>query len=458
MVNPIRHVMDGLTSFVSRMGTERDKSATTFYAPTLLTDQQALAAYDTSALAKNIVDLPAIDSCREWRDWQAEASQIGLIEAEEKRLNVRQKVLSARKWARLFGGSAIFIGTGDADLAAPLEIDRIGKGGLQYLTVVDKSALSPTDIDNEPASEWYGKPKSYNLSGNNGKSAEIHPSRLVIFTGNERPNSYIANNDGWGASVLVSTIDSIKQADGTAANIAALVFEAKIDVIGVPDLFNRLADPRFEQQMLNRFSVAAVGKGIHGTLIMDTDETYEQKTASFATLPDILMSFMQVVSGASRIPATMLLGQAPQGMNSTGESDARNYAARIASEQALYMTPAMHRMDECLIRSALGSRPAEVFYTWAPVIEMSEAEKANIFKLKADAARALAGTGTSPSLMPIEALSDALVNTFIEDGSLPGLEAAIEEYGKLSEQEDDPEDVEAAVVVAKPEKVVKPEE
>src|SRR5690606_23905063 len=77
-----------------------------------------------------------------------------------------------------------------------------------------------------------------------------------------------------------------------------------------------------------------------------------------------------------------------------------------------------------------------------------EKEQADIFKTKADGARALAGTGTSPPLMPIEALSDALVNTFIEDGSLPGLEAAIEEYGKLSEQEEDKGDVEASLAPA----------
>jgi len=30
---------------------------------------------------------------------------------------------------------------------------------------------------------------------------------------------------------------------------------------------------------------------------------------------------------------------------------------------------------------------------------------------------------------------DALVNALVADGSLPGLDAAIEEYGKLSQQE-----------------------
>jgi hypothetical protein len=67
---------------------------------------------------------------------------------------------------------------------------------------------------------------------------------------------------------------------------------------------------------------------------------------------------------------------------------------------------------------------------------MSEKEKADIFKTKADAARFLAGDGISTApLIPIEALSDSLINSFIEAGDLPGLEAAMLEFGGVSEQE-----------------------
>lgn len=72
-------------------------------------------------------------------------------------------------------------------------------------------------------------------------------------------------------------------------------------------------------------------------------------------------------------------------------------------------------------------------------------KKADVFKTKADAARANAGSSGQQALMPIDALSDALVNTFIEDGSLPGLQAAIDEYGKLAEQDPNEAAEEAAM-------------
>lgn len=86
------------------------------------------------------------------------------------------------------------------------------------------------------------------------------------------------------------------------------------------------------------------------------------------------------------------------------------------------------------IRSATGTRNEAIYYEWAPLEQMSEKERADIFKTKSDAARALIGSSSGQEIITREALSDALVNTFTEDGSLPGLDGFIDEYGKLSEQ------------------------
>jgi phage-related protein (TIGR01555 family) len=448
MGNVLTFARDSLTNLVSRLGTSRDKAAASYYGFQPLTDEQILVAYKTAWLPRKIVDIPAFDSVRAWRDWQADDGQIELIEAEEKRLNVKGKVHQAKVRARLWGGSAIMLGTGDSDLSQPLEIERVGKGGLKYLTVLSRRHLAAGEKETDAASEFYDQPKFYTLSTANAQQLTIHPSRLVIFHGNTEPDDDLATQQGWGDSVLQTTMDAIKQADGTAANIASLVFEAKIDIIRIPDFMASMADEGYKQKIIDRYTLAMQGKGINGTLMLDKDEEYESKTTSFATLPDVLDRFLQIVSGAADIPATRLLSQAPAGMNATGESDLRNYYDRLSAMQELEMEPAMARMDECIIRSALGSRDAAIYFDWSPLWGLSDKEKAEIFKMKADGARSLAGTGTSPELMPIDALSDALVNTFIEDNSLPGLEAAIDEYGKLSEQEEDPAEVEASLTPA----------
>ncbi|WFU07655.1 DUF1073 domain-containing protein [Rhizobium sp. CB3090] len=424
-------VRDGLMSLASRMGTERDKAASVFYAQPILTDEQIIAAYRGSWLPRKIVDIPALDSCRKWRNWQAGSDQIGAIEAEERRLNLRGKVLEAAKKGRLFGGAALFIGTGDADPSRPLDAERVGKGGLKHLTVLTRRQLAAGEIERDPTSEWYGRPKFYTLTGVNGAQVAIHPSRLVIFNGAMAPDEDFGGalgQAGWGESVLTAAFDAIKNADSTAANIASLIFEAKIDIIKVPQFSANIGNQAYEDAVLRRYTLANTIKGVNGTLILDSEEEYDSKSAPLAGLTDILMAFMQIVSGAADIPVTRLLGQSPAGLNATGDGDMKNYHDRIQAIQELDFTPAMSRLDECLIRSATGARDPEIYATWAPLEQMSEKEKADIFKTKADAARALVGSSSGQEIIPRQALSEALVNTFVEDGALPGLEAAIEAF------------------------------
>jgi phage-related protein (TIGR01555 family) len=459
MGNVFAFARDSLTSLVSRMGTERDKASTVFYTNPVMTTEQLIASYRGSWLPRKIVDIPALDSCRKWRDWQADADVIELIEAEEKRLNVKGKVLEASKKARLFGGAALYIGTADSDTSKPLEVERIGKGGLKYLTVLTCLNLTAGEIDRDPASEWYGRARYYSLSTNDGRQLTIHPSRLVLFEGAMTPDVDLnwSVNQGWGESVLTATLDAIKNADSTAGNIASLVFEAKVDIIRIPNFMASLADAGYKNKIIERYTLANMSKGINGTLMLDKEEEYETKSASLAGLTDILMAFMQIVSGAADIPVTRLLGQSPAGMNSTGTSDMKNYHDRVQSIQELELTPAMSRLDECIIRTSTGSRDPEIYYEWAPLEQMSEKERADIFKIKADAARVIVGSSAGQEIITREAVSDALINTLTEDGSLPGLEGFVDEYGKLSEQEPSLEEQTAALALQQAAQARKPQ-
>ena len=443
---------DGLANVVSGLSTERDKAAHSYYAEPTLDAMQLVNAYRGSWMARKIVDIPAMDSCRNWRAWQATQDQIELIEAEEKRLNVRGKVLEARKKARLFGGAAIYADFGD-DASQPLDLNRIRKGAIRFLTVFTPRQLIPGEIDTDPMSEFFEMPKEFTIAGGAQGQARIHPSRLTVFYGNELPDRDItASAFGWGDSVLVSVIDAVKQAESAAANVNSLIYEANVDVVSIEGLAEILRSNGGEDKVRELLKVNLDAKSNLRALVLDAKNKYDRKAVSFGTLPDLLDRFDQHAAGAADIPMTRFMGMSPGGMNSTGESDLRNYYDRVSAGQTLEMTPAMMRFDEALIRSATGARDAAIYYDWNPLWQLSEKDKADIFKTKSDAARTIAGNGgTSEPLMPIEALSDALVNELIEDGSLAGLEGAIEDHGRLSEQDDDGEDAAAALGVVQQE-------
>lgn len=440
-------INDGLQNVVANLGTSRDKAAFSTYAAPALSPYALQNAYRGAWLPRKIVDIPALDSCRKWRDWQAEKDQITLIEKEEKRLGIKGKAMQARIAARLYGGAALMIGDGSEDPTLPLNPEAIARSGLKYVTLLHRRHLSAVDLDRDPASAYFGAPSMWNLSTGAALQPRVHPSRLVIFHGAQVPDPEMsATETGWGDSVLQAIMDAVTNVDATAANIASLVFEAKVDTVGIPELMSKLGDAGYEDVLLKRWRLAMTGKGINGALMHDSEEIIGQKTASFASLPDVLDRFMLMAAGAADIPMTRLLGQSPGGMNSTGESDTRNYYDRISAAQELEMTPAMAVLDECLVRSALGARPDEVHYRWASLWQVSDTERATIGKTHAETISALHGTG----LFPDEPLSKSAVNLMTESGAMPGLEGAMDEYFAENPAEDltDPE-AEVALIPAK---------
>jgi phage-related protein (TIGR01555 family) len=417
---------DSLRSLITGLGDPLiDKSASVVYGHHVLSDLQLMNAYRNTWLAKKIVNIPALDALRKWREWQADQGQITLIEGEEKRLGLQQKVLQAKTLARLWGGAVIYIGDG-GDAREPWDYEQTKKGGLKYLTVMSRREMIAGELELDPTLETYGWPKTYQVA-NSVEFLDIHPSRIVVQIGDAHPDPWNTNtNVGWGDSVLQSVWTSITNADSTAANIASLVFEANVDVFKIQDLMEHLSSAVYRGKLIDRFTLANIGKSVSKALIVDSDEEYERKQIAFTGLPDVLQQFLILVSGAADIPLTRLLGQSPSGLNSTGEHDMKNYYDRVASMQTLEIGPALHKLDEALIRSALGDRPAEIFYKWAPLEQMSEKELAEIGKMNAETANILAGTG----LFMQEELREVVGNQLVEDGFYPGLGDLLKKNGE----------------------------
>jgi len=433
-VSKVVWLADSFKNFLANLGTGRDKASSGHYGDIVVDDLQLNNAYRGSWLPRKIVDIPALDATRKWRNWQANKDEITKIDAEEKRLDLKAKVKEAVTMARLFGGAGIYISIkGDRDPSLPLNIGSVGLGGVDFLTVLPRRVLTAGELETDPATQGYGKPKFYTISSKTG-ATQIHPSRIAAFIGNPHPDPELASglNFGWGDSVLTSSFEPVRNCDATMSNIASLVYEAKVDVLGIPGLADIMADPKQRELLVERAQLSAMLKGNNGMMVRDADETYDQKSYAFAGLEPIANLFMQVASGAADVPMTRLFGQSPAGMSATGESDLRNYYDRVNSGQELDITPALANIDECLIRSALGSRPAEIFYTWASLWQTTGKERAEIGKIAADTIKTLKDS----ALFPDEVLSKAGENMLIELGVMPGLEAAREEYEALEENDD----------------------
>lgn len=402
--------LDTFKNFVANLGTDRDKASFGVYDGLIIGEAQLLNSYRSAWLPRKIVDIPAADATRQWRSWQADAAQINAIEAEESRLGLKEKVKQAVTQARLFGGAGIYIGIQNDDPTLPLRSESAKR--IDFLTVMTKRVLTAGEIENDPFEPGYGKPKYYMANGR-----RVHPSRIAVFIGDPYPDEQ-DSTDGWGDSVLNGTFQAIKNSDSTMANIASLIYEAKVDVLGIPNLSEWMSTEENRSKLADRTRLAALLKGNNGMLIRDTEETYDSKSFAFANLDNIGNLFLQVVSGAADIPATRLIGRTPGGLNATGEADTRNYYDKIKGIQEDIGT-SISILDECLIRSALnGQRPPEIYYGWNALWQASEKERADNGKMVADTIKVISDTG----LIPEDELSEAAINMLTEWNIMPGLE------------------------------------
>lgn len=390
-------------------------------------DAELSSMYRSDWMARKIVDIPVNDCLRPWREWQADAAVIEAIEAQEKRFGVRAKLALALKWARLHGGSAILIFDGSDKPSTPL--NRVRQGGLRRLVVLNRREITPQALVTDPYSEVFRSAEFYTVNSGTG-IRDVHHSRVIPIIGAERPDADL-NPDGWGDSVLHVVYDAIHHAALTSAGIAELVHEAKIDIIKVKGLAAQASTPEGARKIAERFSLANMLKSINNTLLLDDSETWERRQTSFAGLPDVLKGFLQIVAGASDIPATRLLGQAPGGLNASGESDTRNYYDALDGYRTDVIGPALERIDSLLWQD-IGGMPKDAFFEWGPLWQMSEKDRADVADKKASTTQKYINMGVWSE----EIAREVITNQLVEDGTYPGLEAAIE---SLRSTLDDPD-------------------
>lgn len=374
---------DSITNVLAQIGGRGDKSAHSRYSGEQLDNEELLNAYRFAWLPRKVVDLPADDATREWRKWNDTAEINERIEAVERRLNLRDTVNKAVKNARLFGTSAILIHTNHGNLKNELRENEV----VTRLELVEMPSNQAV-LSRAPFSVSPGSGQIIKIN-----NTPIHKSRLCIFKG-----AYVPYSDG-GDSVLNSVYRALMDADSTSANINSLVFEAKIDVFKIPNLMDMIGDTDYQSRVMQRLSIANHGKSVVNALLMDAEEEYEQKSISFGGLNEVLLTALQIASGASGIPATKLLGQSVSGLNSTGDNEVRDYYDTISVTQNNEITPALSRLDELIKREA-GSKAD---YEWRSLWQETNSEKAEIVSKLSSAVSSLAAT----MLFPDDVLTDA---------------------------------------------------
>jgi phage-related protein (TIGR01555 family) len=348
--------------------------------------------YRGSWLVMRIVDLVAEDMTRAGVEYNSILPPDELDELEKyiNDLALWQQICLGIKWSRLYGGAGCYIDINGQRPDTPLRIETIGKGQFRGLIPLDRWVVWPhlEELVQEPGPD-FGKPKYYSIvaDGLALPRMKFHYSRFVRFEGISLPYWQAMQENQWGMSVIEPIYDRLVAFDSATTGAAQLIYKAHLRTYSVEGLRELIASGgKIYDAFLQSVGIMRAFQSNEGITLLDATDKFETHQYAFTGLSDMLIQFAQQLSGGAAIPVTRLYGQAPAGLNATGDSDTRNYFDMINSRQNAVLRAPWGRIIECAYRSLTGkSLPPGFTYKFRSLWQMTDLEKAQIGSQKTNA-------------------------------------------------------------------------
>jgi phage-related protein (TIGR01555 family) len=379
---------DGLVNALTGMGTRRDKSQYTNSTPIVFLTQEELENLYSEWIPKRIVDIVAEQSTRKgfkvlFGGEGAAAEEVTGIEQVVEDLYILENLGLASKNARLFGGAVILLYIDDGR-SADQPVDYRNIRSVEGMEVLDRWQIAP--VISEDSLYDYSKATHYQIiSGDLIRQPQltyIHKDRILRFDGEWLPYRIRQRNYGWGMSTLQSAYDSFRFYSTGISSAATLLTEFDIFVHKLRGLSSMLAAGK-EKDVRDRLVLNDMSKSIYRGYAIDAEkEELEFISRNFGGVGEILEKLRIDIIGASQIPHTILFGESPGGLGSTGRSEERDFAKHLGDYQASHYKRPLQHLMKMIMLSKDGPTEGRLPESWRikfnDLFELNEREKADV--------------------------------------------------------------------------------
>lgn len=313
-------------------------------------------------LVGNIADIPAKQATRKWCKISSDAKPEPMKKVNKvlKKLKVKQRFKTAHAYADLFGGSALYMVVNDNQTQdKPLNLKTIRPDSFKALRVLEPSHLRPIMTS-------LSEPEFYQLFGINGENITIHKSRLIIFKGLELTQNKSVEHSFWGGSKVQRSIEPIIASDTAINAIVNMLTETNVNVYKLEGL-TELAIDDADEDAIKRISLIDTMKSYLNAVVLDSKDDFVKRTNDFKDLHQIDNATLIRVTGSAEIPATLLFGKSPDGMNATGASDFENFYNRIEDIQTDKFEPELEIIIQVASMSANQEEIEDASIFWHPL-------------------------------------------------------------------------------------------
>lgn len=324
------------------------------------------------------------------------------VQALDERASMEEKggLQTSLEYERAHGGGALLLGAKDGrDFAEPLNEDGIKS--IEWMTVLEgRRELVALSYYADPTERDYGRVRTYQLQSqigagsgpppkNGGMVREIHESRLIVFPGLTTSKRQRQANLGWGDSVLVRIQQVLADFHSGWQSAGAILSEFATTVFKVKGLAQILMNGEGEK-LKNRITAIDMMRSTIRSIMVDADgEDMRRDAAPIAGLAEMLDKVCLRLSAAADLTQSQLMGQAPAGLNATGDSDIRWYYDRVEAKREANLRPRIERLARIVMLAKNGPTggvlPAKWCVKFPPLWQPTEKEKAEVYSTVANA-------------------------------------------------------------------------
>lgn len=345
--------------------------------------------YHHSWLAAKICDVVPNECLRQGFEVTTEGDNdkdaIARLHARLEAMLLVSRTMEAWAWARLYGGGALLLGIDDGrEMHEPL--DEANIKSFKFVTALDRRECWAVRWFSDPLEPTFGEPEIFRLSRATQagtQNAEVHVSRLVRFHGVRTSRRKRMANGSWSEGVIQRVWDDVRQYQGAWVATAALLQEASIGVMAITDLEGKIAADK-QDEFKMRMQAIALAKSVARLVVIDKDG--ESVTRTEATVlggvPAVIDRFMSNLSAATDIPVPILFGEAPAGLNATGDNTIRKFYDGMKTLQESELRQKLQRVIRLLFKAkdgpTAGAEPPNWTIKFKPLWQMTEKETADL--------------------------------------------------------------------------------
>ena len=327
----------------------------------ILTAQELADLFRFDPLSRKIVSIYPSEALR-----RGIGSSSDFVRRELTRLSARVKIERAATWGRLYGGGVIVMGIRDGrpchePLLPPPEGQRYR---IDFLDDYDRRSVTrEQSLEIVNGERVTGEAQMLRINPPSGDQFWVHRSRCLIFGGATTGDQERLANAGWDDSILQCPYQVILKFAAGHGAVGNMLTDAASSVFKIKGLIAAVTGNK-EIAIDRRLALLDLYRSVTRAIWLDADggEEFEKLSTDFTGVPDVLDRLANLVAASTDIPVTILIGQAPAGLNATGEADTRSWYARVESYREQNIDPCVDRLLDLIEPGAAPSWPS----LWTP--------------------------------------------------------------------------------------------